>query len=77
MSTRPRRAGALLDRVDFSPGALRADLAGPRTAPAYLYSASEMIDHAADLMAESATIVHGNERRWRVFRDRVEALRAV
>ena len=71
-----RRAGVLLDRVDFSPGALRADLAGARTAPPYLYSASELIDHAADLMAESATIVHGNERRWRVFRARVEALRA-
>ena len=69
-----RRAVAVLGRVDFAPAALRADLAGPRTAVPYLFSASELIDHAADLITQSAGLVHDNERRWRVFHDRVAAL---
>lgn len=69
-----RRAAELLEQVDFAPAALRADLAGPRAAPAYLFSASELIDHAADLVAESARLVHDNERRWHVFHDRVAGL---
>ncbi|MDR6979679.1 hypothetical protein J2X68_006416 [Streptomyces sp. 3330] len=70
-----RRALDLLDQVDFSPASLRADLRGGRRSPAYLYSASELFDRAADLMTESATLVHENERRWRVFRARVRELR--
>lgn len=70
-----RRALELLDQVDFSPPALRENLAGPRTAPAYLYTASELIDHAADQYAHSATLTHENERRWRVFSARVRELR--
>jgi len=53
---------------------VRADLAGQRSLPPYLYSASELLDRAADLAAESATLVHDNERRWRVFRERVESI---
>jgi hypothetical protein len=71
-----RRALDLLGRVDFSPEALRADLAGPRHSASYLYSASEMLDRAADLQAESAVLVHENERRWRVFAERVRALQS-
>ncbi|WP_142213180.1 hypothetical protein [Streptomyces sp. SLBN-118] len=71
-----RRALDLLARVDFSPAALRADLRGDRKAPAYLFSASELFDRAADLMAESATLVHENERRWRMFRARVRDLQS-
>jgi hypothetical protein len=71
-----RRALDLIARVDFTPRALRADLAGDRRGPAYLYSASELIDRAADLIVESATLVHENERRWRVFGERVAALLA-
>ncbi|MGZ5376092.1 MAG: hypothetical protein ACXWEF_06545, partial [Solirubrobacterales bacterium] len=56
--------------------ALRLDLAGDRTAPGYLFSASELIDHATDLMAESAILVHDNERRWRAFSERVRGLLA-
>lgn len=70
------RAADMLDHVDFSPKALRADLAGDRVAPARLYSAAELIDHAADLYCESTELVHGNERRWRVFHARIEALLA-
>ncbi|MBN0042585.1 hypothetical protein JS756_00355 [Streptomyces actuosus] len=71
-----RRALDLLAEVDFAPAALRTDLAGERQAPAYLHSASELLDRAADLMAESAMLVHDNERRWRVFRARVRELQS-
>lgn len=65
------RAVDVLDRIDFSPAALRADLAGERVAPRRLYSAAEMLNHAADLFSESAGLDNDNERRWRVFRARV------
>ena len=66
------RAAEILDHVDFDPAALRADLAGRHVAARRLYSAAEMIDHAADLLSEFAGLVHDNERRWRVFRSRVQ-----
>ena len=67
-----RRAVSIMERVDFSPAALRADLACERTAPCYLFSAGELISHAADLSAASSVLTHENERRWRIFRERVE-----
>ncbi len=69
-----RRAVDLVAPLDLSPEGVRADLAGPRLLPGHLYSASELLDRAADLAAESAGLVHDNERRWRVFRTRVEAI---
>ena len=69
-----RRSVQILRKVDFTPASIRADLAGPRWDPRYLHSAAELLDHAADLAAESAALVHNNERRWRVFRRAVEAL---
>lgn len=69
-----RRAVELVDQVDLSPAALRADLAGPRSAASYIYSACELLDYAADLVTASATLVHDNERRWRLFHDRVTTL---
>jgi hypothetical protein len=68
------RARAILDSLDFSPAALRGDLAGPRSSPAFLHSACDLIDHGSDLAAESAALVHENERRWRVFRQRIDQL---
>ena len=65
------RAADVLEHVDFTPAALRADLAAGRVSAGLLYSAAEMVSHAADLCSESAGLVHGNERRWRVFRRRV------
>ena len=65
------RAVEVLDQVDFSPAALRADIAGSRVTPRLLYSAAELMAHAADLLSDSAGLVHDNERRWRVFRARV------
>jgi hypothetical protein len=69
-----RRALDLLEHVELTPAAVRADLAGERVDARYLYSASELLDRAADLMLDSAMLVHGNERRWRVFGERVAAL---
>jgi hypothetical protein len=66
-----RRAADILDRVDFTPAALRSDLAGPRRAVGLLRSAAELINRAADLCSDSAGLVNDNERRWRVFRERV------
>ncbi len=70
------RAADLLDHVDFRPAAVRADLAGPRASARRLYSAAEMIDHTADLLSDFAGLVHDNERRWRVFRARVQEFAA-
>jgi len=71
-----RRALEIIGQVDFSPAALRSDLAGERTAAAYLYSASELLDRAADLTVQSASLVHDNERRWRIFGERIRQLTA-
>lgn len=68
------RALDLLARVDFAPVALREDISGPRQAPGYLFSASELIDRAADLLTDSARLVHENERRWRAFSARVDEI---
>jgi hypothetical protein len=69
-----RRAVSILERVDFSPAALRHDLAGARSAPGYLYSAAELISHAADLSADSSVLTHEDERRWRIFHERIEQI---
>ncbi len=69
-----RRAVSIMERVDFSPAGLRKDLAGPRSAPAYLYAAAELINHAADLSAASSVRTHENERRWRIFHERIEQI---
>jgi hypothetical protein len=63
------RAADLLEGIDFTPAALREDL----RAPAHLlFSVSELLNHAVDLTTQSAALVHDNERRWRVFRERAE-----
>jgi hypothetical protein len=69
-----RRAVAVMECIDFSPSALRKDLAGARSAPGYLYAAAELINHAADLAAASSVLTHENERRWRIFHERVEEI---
>jgi hypothetical protein len=65
------RVADILDAVDFRPATLRQDLATPAR---YLFSASELLGHAVDLTTQSAALVHDNERRWRVFRERAEAV---
>ena len=68
------RAADLLDQLDLTPAGLRTDLAGPRRAAPLVHSAAELINRAADLCSDSAGLVNDNERRWRVFRERVVAL---
>jgi len=68
------RALRVLASVELTPAALRADLRAERVAPRYLFAASELIDHAADLLAQSSVITRDNHRRWRVFRERIDEI---
>ena len=70
------RAADILELVDFTPQALRADLAGERLSAARLYSAAELISHAADLCCDSAGLVHDNVRRWRLVGQQVSEVLA-
>jgi hypothetical protein len=67
------RALDALDTVELTPEALRQPGA-MAAAATRLYSAGELLDHAADLLSDSAGLVHDNERRWRTFRARVDHL---
>ena len=67
-----RRSLDILDCLDLSSGGVRKDLAGLRSYPAYLYSASELMDHAADNLGECAALLQDNEKRWRVWRERAD-----
>jgi hypothetical protein len=69
------RAIDIFETIDFTPDALRKNLKGPNTVSDYLYSASELIDHAADMASKSAMLVHDNERRWRVFREKIHKIK--
>jgi hypothetical protein len=66
------RAAEMLEHIDFTPAALRADLSAARVTPRRVHSVAEVISRAADLCCESSRLVHDNERRWRVFRARVD-----
>jgi len=68
------RALAVLARVEFTPAALRSDMALDRAVPRYVFAASELLDHAADLLAQSSVITRDNERRWRVFHLRISQI---
>ena len=56
----------MLDGTDFTPAALRADLAGERVTPARSYSIAEMIGHAADLSSDATGAELDSERRCSV-----------
>jgi hypothetical protein len=68
------RAADIVDQIDFSPSALRTDLAHNRVSPQRLYSAAEMIAHAADLISQAAGAELDSEPRWRTFRHQVKKL---
>ena len=61
------RAADLLERVDFTPAVLRADLAGDQVSVGRLDPVAEVLDHAADLLSDYAGLVHDNERVWCVL----------
>jgi hypothetical protein len=69
-----KRSIDILNIIDFNPEAVRNDLKVLKSSPNYLYSASELIDRAADIASHSATLVHDNERRWRVFRKKINQI---
>jgi hypothetical protein len=68
------RALLILNQIDFNPTAIREDVSTRKRYPDLLYSASELLDRGADLSSEFAILVHDNERRWRVFRQRVNRM---
>jgi hypothetical protein len=70
------RAADIIEHVDLTPAALRADLSERGRSTDLFYSASELISRAADLASETAGLVHDNERRWRVFHNRVASVLA-
>ena len=69
-----RRAVEILNKIDFSPDAVRENIDDLQTYVDYLYSASELLDRAADIASESAILVHDNEKRWRMFHNKVDEL---
>lgn len=69
------RAADILDAVDLTPEGLRADLAGPRSSPGYLYSAAMLLDRAADLAVTSTTLTRDSEPAWRAWQARIGILR--
>jgi len=69
------RAADLLDQLDLTPEGVRADLAGPRGYPGYLYSAALLLDRAIDLAVTSTTLTRDSEPAWRAWQARVAALR--
>jgi hypothetical protein len=71
------RAADILDQIDFTPKALRTDLAHDRTSPQRLYSAAEMIAHAANLISQAAGAELDSEPRWRTFRHHVQQVAGV
>ena len=67
------RAADILDQVDFTPAALRADLAGPaerRAAPL----GRRARQPCRRPLQRLRRLVNDNERRWRVFRERVATI---
>ena len=74
VSRQLRRANAILARVDFTTAGLCGDLAGGRYAVGWVFSVAGLIDQAADLTVQSATLVRQNERKWGIFHDRVGEL---
>ncbi|MBP0450589.1 hypothetical protein J5Y04_13690 [Kitasatospora sp. RG8] len=68
------RAADILGGVEFHPVSLRSALARGSDDQRRLYSAAELIARAADLLSESAELVHDNERRWRIFGARIADL---
>jgi hypothetical protein len=71
------RAANVLVAISRPPGALRTDLAHDRTSPQRLYSAAEMIAHAADLISQAAGAELDSEPRWRSFRHHVQQVAGV
>ncbi len=66
------RAAELLERVELTPAALRADLAGPGVSAARLSAAAQIIRRATDLSRHVAGIEGDHERRPHVSRAGVD-----
>lgn len=71
-----QRSLLILNQIDFNPESIRTDISTKRRYPELLYSSSELLDRAADLSSKFAILVHDNERRWRVFHNKVQRIKS-
>jgi len=71
-----KRSLFILNEIDFSPDSIRTDIKTQKRYPDFLYSSSELLDRAADLSSEFAMLVHDNERRWRVFHNKIQKVKS-
>jgi hypothetical protein len=69
-----KRALLILEEINFVPSSIREDIKNEKKYPSLLYSASELLDRSADLSTDFAKLIHDNERRWRVFRNKVQSI---
>jgi hypothetical protein len=69
-----QRSLLILEQIDFNPDSIRADIEDKRRYSNLLFSSSELLDRAADLSSEFTILVHDNERRWRLFHNKVQKL---
>ena len=59
-----RWAVDVLSAVALTPSVTRTELTGERITPDYLFSAAELIDHAAALTGQSGLLLQDSEPRW-------------
>jgi hypothetical protein len=71
-----KRSLLFLNGIDFNPESIRADIRSKKRYPNLLYSSSELLDRAADLSSQFAMLVNDNERRWRVFHNKVQRIKS-
>ena len=64
----------LLERINFSPEAIRSDLLGPRKILRLLMIGSRMVTGGANMARLSVDFVEGNNDRWKEFKEKAEEL---
>ena len=71
------RAVGVLDRVELTPAAISADVAGQRSYTLVVQLAAEMLERAAALAAQSALFVADFDKRWHLLRQQMSSATSV
>ena len=71
IATLLRRAVGVLDRVDLTPNAAKADAAGQGSHVPFVRLAAEILQRAAALATQAALFVEEFDKRWHLFRQQV------
>ena len=77
ISTLLRRAVGVLDRVELTPAAISADVAGQRSYTLVVQLAAEMLERAAALATQSALFVEDFDKRWHLLRQQISSATSV